>query len=136
MTANTKRGARRFVLPPKTKLGNPAENTLLPNTATELKNLDITLKEIVLDGGFMPTPSNTALEDLADTIHITGRQKSGSRRTRRRRQRYRTGAEGRISHLKRRYRLDRSRLKGDTGHQIWAGWAALSYNAQTYTTLG
>jgi transposase, IS5 family len=135
ITANTKRGARGFILPPKTKLGNPAENTLLPDTATELKNLDITLKEIVLDGGFMPTPSNTALEDLADTIHITGRQETGSRRTRRRRQRYRTGAEGRISHLKRGYGLDRSRLKGDTGHQIWAGWAALSYNAETYTTL-
>ena len=95
ITANTKRGARGFILPPKTKLGNPAENTLLPDTATELKNLDITLKEIVLDGGFMPTPSNTALENLADTIHITGRQETGSRRTRRRRQRYRTGAEGR-----------------------------------------
>ena len=136
ITANTKRGARGFILPPTSKIGNPAENTLLPDTAEELKNLGITLKEIMLDGGFMPTPSNTALEDLADTIHITGRQESGSRRTRRRRQRYRTGAEGRISHLKRGYGLDRSRLKGDTGHQIWAGWAALSYNAETYTTLG
>ena len=135
ITANTKRGARGFILPPTSKIGNPAENTLLPDTAAELKNLEITLKEIMLDGGFMPTPSNTALEDLADTIHITGRQESGSRRTRRRRQRYRTGAEGRISHLKRGYGLDRSRLKGDTGHQIWAGWAALSYNAETYTTL-
>ncbi len=28
-------------------------------------------------------------------------------------QRYRTGAEGRISHLKRRYGTDRSRLKGE-----------------------
>ncbi len=136
ITANTKRGARGFILPPTSKIGNPAENTLLPDTAQELKNLGITLTEIMLDGGFMPTPSNTALEDLADTIHITGRQESGSRRTRRRRQRYRTGAEGRISHLKRGYGLDRSRLKGDTGHQIWAGWAALSYNAETYTTLG
>jgi hypothetical protein len=26
-------------------------------------------------------------------------------------------------------------LKGDTGHQIWAGWAALSYNTETYATL-
>jgi transposase, IS5 family len=136
ITANTRRGARGFVLPPQSQIGNPAENTLLPDTAAEIKNLEIKLKEIVLDGGFMPTPSNTALEDLTDTIHITGRQESGSRRSRRRRQRYRTGAEGRISHLKRGYGLDRSRLKGDTGHQIWAGWAALSYNAETYTTLG
>jgi IS5 family transposase len=136
ITANTRRGARGFVLPPKSQIGNPAENTLLPETAAEINNLNIKLKEIVLDGGFMPTPSNAALEHLADTIHITGRQETGSRRSRRRRQRYRTGAEGRISHLKRGYGLDRSRLKGDTGHQIWAGWAALSYNAETYTTLG
>ncbi len=45
--------------------------------------------------------------------------------------RYRTGAEGRISHLKRRYGIDRRRLKGDQGRQIWTGWAILSYNADT-----
>jgi transposase, IS5 family len=135
ITASTKRGARGFILPPKSQIGNPAENTLLPDTAAELNRLDIKLTEIALDGGFLPTPSNTALEDLTDTIHITGRQETGSRRTRRRRQRYRTGAEGRISHLKRSYGLDRSRLKGDSGHQIWAGWATLSYNAETFTTL-
>ena len=45
--------------------------------------------------------------------------------------RYRTGAEGRISHLKRRYGMDRSRLKGDEGQQIWNGWAILAYNADT-----
>jgi hypothetical protein len=94
ITANTKRGARGFILPPNSQIGNPAEHTLLPETADELKNLDVTLKEIMLDGGFMTTPSNTALDGL-----------------------------------------DRSRLKGDTGHQIWAGRAALSYNAETYTTL-
>jgi hypothetical protein len=48
---------------------------------------------------------------------------------------YRTGAEGRVSHLKRGYGLCRSRLKRDEGHQIWDGWAAFTYNADTYTTL-
>ena len=55
----------------------------------------------MVDGGFNQAPTNTALEGLADEVHITGRQEPGSRRTRRRRQRYRTGAEGRVSHLKR-----------------------------------
>jgi IS5 family transposase len=136
ITANTKRGARGFVLPPKSQIGNPAENTLLPDTAAELRNLEITLKEIMVDGAFQLAPTNAALDELADTVHIAGRQETGSRRTRRRRRCYRTGAEGRISHIKRAYGLDRSRLKGDTGHQIWAGWAILSYNAETYTTLG
>ncbi len=45
-------------------------------------------------------------------------------------QRYRTGAEGRISHLKRRYGTDRSRLKANEGQQIWSRWAILAYNRQ------
>jgi hypothetical protein len=40
-------------------------------------------------------------------------------RTQRRPRRYRAGAEGRVSHLKRRYGLDRSWLKDDQGRQIW-----------------
>lgn len=64
-----------------------------------------------VDGGFTTTETNTALEGLANEIYIAGRQETGSKRTRRRRKRYRTGAEGRISHLKRGYGLNRSRLK-------------------------
>jgi IS5 family transposase len=135
ITANTKPGARGFILPPQSQIGNPAEDTLLPATAQELHDLEIKLKEIMVDGAFTTTATNTALEDLADTVHIAGRQEEGSRRTRRRRRRYRTGMEGRISHLKRGYGLRRSRLKGNEGHQIWDGWATLTYNADTYTTL-
>ena len=135
ITANTKPGARGFILPPTSQIGNPAENTLLPDTAQQLKRLGIKLREVTVDGVFVPSQTNTALEGLADEVHITGRKEPGSKRTRRRRQRYRTGIEGRISHLKRSYGLRRSRLKGDEGHQIWDGWAALTYNADTYTTL-
>ena len=135
ITANTKKGARGFILPPQSQIGNPAEDTLLPATAQELRNLGINLKEIMVDGAFTTTATNTALEDVADTVHIAGRQEEGSRRTRRRRRRYRTGMEGRVSHLKRGYGLRRSRLKGNEGHQIWDGWATLTYNAATYTTL-
>lgn len=135
ITANTKPGARGFLLPPTSQIGNPAENTLLPDTAQQLKQLGIKLREVTVDGVFVPSQTNTALEGLADEVHITGRQEPGSKRTRRRRQRYRTGIEGRVSHLKRGYGLRRSRLKGNEGHRIWDGWAALTYNADTYTTL-
>ena len=135
ITANTKPGARGFILPPQSQIGNPAEDTLLPATAAELTKLNIKLREVMVDGGFNTTPTNTALEGVTDHVHITGRQENGSRRTRRRRQRFRVGAEGRVSHLKRGYGLRRSRLKGDAGHQIWDGWAAFTYNAETFTTL-
>jgi transposase, IS5 family len=132
VTENTKRGARGLILPASTELGNPGENTLLPGTVAELQRLGITPKEIAVDGGFNTAPTNTALADLHPTnTYIAGRQEPGSKRTQRRLRRYRTGAEGRISHLKRRYGLDLSRLKGDDGRQIWTEWAILAYNTDT-----
>jgi IS5 family transposase len=132
VTENTKRGARGLILPAATVIGNPGEDTLLPQTVAELKRLGISPREVALDGGFNVGPTSEALEDLApERVFIAGRQQPGSKRTQRRMRRYRTGAEGRISHLKRGYGMDRSRLKGDEGQQIWTGWAILAYNADT-----
>ena len=132
MTENTKRGARGLILPASTELGNPAEDTLLPQTVAELTRLGISVREVAVDGGFNSGPTNAALADLQPKqTFIAGRQEPGSKRTQRRLRRYRTGSEGRISHLKRRYGLDRSRLKGDHGRQIWTEWAILAYNADT-----
>jgi transposase, IS5 family len=132
VTENTRRGARGLILPASTTLGNPGENTLLPGTVTELKRLGIQPQEVALDGGFQTELTNTALEDLAPkTVFIAGRQEPGSKRTQRRLRRYRTGPERRISHLKRRYGMDRSRLKGDEGQHIWTEWAILAYNTDT-----
>jgi transposase, IS5 family len=132
ITENTRKGARGLILPAGHELGNPAENKLLPQTAAELDRAGIRPREIVADGGFMPGPTKDAFPDLtAEQIQVSGRHEPGSRRTRKRRARYRTGIEGRISHLKRRYGLRRSRLKGDDGMQIWTGWAILAYDLDT-----
>jgi IS5 family transposase len=132
VTENTRKGARGFILPAGHAPGNPSENRLLPQTATELDRAGIRPREIVADGGFQPGPTSETFPNLgSDQIHISGRQEPGSRRTRKRRARYRTGIEGRISHLKRGYGLRRSRLKGDDGMQIWTGWAILAYDLDT-----
>ena len=137
MTEHTQRGARGLILPASHQIGNPSENTLLPGTVAELIRLGIKRREIALDGGFQPTPTNAALAKLgAKTVFIAGHQEPTSRHTRRRLARYRTGTEGRISHLKRRYGLDRSRLKGDEGEQIWTEWSILAYNADTLAVRG
>ncbi len=61
-------------------------------------------------------PDQRAAQDLdPEQVFISGRQQPGSRRTQRLLQRYRTGAEGAISHLKRGCGMRRSRLKGDDG---------------------
>jgi IS5 family transposase len=130
ITPNTRAAARGFILPAATAPGNPAENTLLPATISELDRLGIRPRELVGDGGFQPDPTQQALPSGIE-LHLSGRHEPGSRRTRKRRQRYRTGIEGRISHLKRRYGLRRSRLKGDDGQRIWTGWAILAYNLDT-----
>ncbi len=132
VTENTKRGARGLILPAATAPGNPVENTLLPDTVAELKRLGISPREVALDGGFQAGPTSQALAELQpEKVFISGRQEPGSRRTNRRLQRYRTGAEGRISHLKRRYGMGRSRLKGHEGQQIWTEWGILAYDADT-----
>jgi transposase, IS5 family len=132
VTANTGRGARGYLLPAATAAGNPAENRLLAQTAAELDRLGLRPREVALDGGFVPGPTAQTLARLAPTrTFISGRAEPGSRRTRRRLARYRTGCEGRISHLKRSYHLRRSRLKGDQGQRIWTGWAILAYNLDT-----
>jgi IS5 family transposase len=132
VTENTRPGARGLILPASTTLGNPAEETLLPGTVAELNRLGIRPREVAVDGGFKAGPTNTALADLQPkTVFIAGRQEPTSKRTTRRLRRYRTGEEGRISHLKRRYGLDRSRLKGDEGRQIWTEWGILAYDLDT-----
>jgi len=134
ITEHTRRGARGLILATSTKLGNPAEDTLLPDTIGQLTRLGIRPREIALDGGFNPGPTRQTLDDhdlAPERVFIAGRQQPGSRHTQRRMQRYRTGTEGRISHLKRGYGMNRSRLKGDEGRQIWTGWALLAYNADT-----
>jgi transposase, IS5 family len=132
VTENTKRGARGLIVPAPSEIGNPQENTLSPHTIAELDRLELRPQEVALDGGFQPGPTSQALADLdPERTFIAGRQQPGSRRTQRRLGRYRTGAEGRISHLKRGYALRRSRLKGKPGMRTWTAWAILAYNLDT-----
>jgi IS5 family transposase len=132
VTENTRRGARGFVLPPSMVVGNPQEQVLLPATISELDRLGLRPREIALDGGFQSRPIEEALATLApQRVFIAGRQQPGSRRTQRRLARYRVGVEGRISHLKREYGLDRSRLKGEHGTRAWNAWAITTYNLDT-----
>ena len=132
LTEHTRPGARGLILPPQSKPGNPAENALLPATVAELERLGLSPREVAVDGGFHTSPTSEALSGLAlERLFISGRQQPGSKHTQRRLQRYRTGCEGRISHLKRGYGLGRTRLKGDQGQQIWAGWSILAYNLDT-----
>lgn len=127
---NTRRGARGLIVPAATQIGSPNEPDLLPATAGELARLKLKPRELALDGGFFPIGVAEALPG-PDRVFIAGRQSAGSRRTNRRLAKFRVGIEGRISHLKRRYGLKRSRLKGHQGTRTWTAWAILAYNLDT-----
>ena len=127
---NTRRGARGLILPAASQIGSPNESDLLPATAAELDRLGLRPREVALDGGFAPIGVAEHLPD-PQRVFIAGRQSAGSRRTDRRLARFRVGSEGRISHLKRRYGLRRSRLKGHHGARTWTAWAILAYNLDT-----
>ena len=131
LTPNTRRGARGLLLPPASLVGAPHENELLPATVAELSRLRLRPREVALDGGFSTAAANSAFE--GSTVFIAGRQQPSSRRSRKRMARYRVGCEARISHLKRRYGLRRSRLRGHRGTRTWVGWAILAYNLDTLT---
>ncbi len=130
ITENTRRGARGLIVPAPSTIGSPNESDLLPTTGVELDALGIAPREVALDGGFAPGPVEAHLPDRERTF-IAGRQSAGSRRTDRRLAKYRVGAEGRISHLKRRYGAKRSRLKGHYGARTWMAWGILAYNLDT-----
>ena len=127
---NTRRGARGLIVPVATQIGSPNEPDLLPATASELERLNLRPRELALDGGFFPIGVAETLPG-PDRVFIAGRQSAGSRRTNRRLARFRVGIEGRISHLKRRYGLKRSRLKGHHGARTWSAWTILAYNLDT-----
>jgi transposase, IS5 family len=130
LTENTRRGARGLILPAASAIGSPNESDLLPATGAELDRLDIRPQDVAVDGGFAPGPVAEHLPASKRTF-IAGRRSTGSRRSDRRLARYRVGSEGRISHLKRRYGLGRSRLKGHAGARTWVAWGILAYNLDT-----
>jgi IS5 family transposase len=127
---NTRRGARGLILPVSTGIGSLNEAQLLPATGQRLRELDLRPREIALDGGFQPGPVREHLP-APERLFISGHHAPHARKTNRRLAKFRVGAEGRISHLKRRYGLDRSRLKGHPGARTWAAWSILAYNLDT-----
>ena len=130
ITENTRRGARGLILPAPSQIGSPNESRPAPGDRRRAHALGIRPREVALDGGFAPGPVDEHLPARERTF-VAGRQSAGSRRTDRRLARYRVGAEGRISHLKRGYGLRRSRLKGHHGARTWTAWSILADNLDT-----
>ena len=103
VTQNTRRGARGFILPPRSCSATRREQaaTRHDQRAGPARVCDPARSHSTAASS---RQTAEALAVLApQRVFIAGRQQPGSRRTQRRLARYRVGAEGRISHLKRGY---------------------------------
>ena len=130
--------ARRagFILPAKTDAREPGRgHAAAPTPSPNSNQLGPPLSEVALDGGSTSARPTRARQPPPDRVFIAGRQQPAPDAPRRRTA---------LPHRRRgpdqppQTRLRPgpvSRLKGDHGHQIWTGWTALTYNADTYTTL-
>ena len=85
---------------------------------TELHDLGVNTVAIPRKG--QPGPARRATEHRRPFRHLV---------------KWRTGCEGRISHLKHRYGWDRTRLDGLTGARIWCGHGVLAHNLIKITAL-
>ena len=88
------------------------------------------------DAGFYSADNEAELQEMGvRQISVPNRSTKSAERRRhqkkrsfRRGQKWRTGAEGRISVLKRRHGLNRCRYRGDAGMQRWVGLGVIADN--------
>jgi IS5 family transposase len=131
--------AEGFVVGHQVHLGNPFDTETLRPVLQQAKSIGMRVRTVFADRGF----GNEVADGLIEAEGIPDRviPRVGraapveSTRSWRRRYRWRAGAEGRISHLKRRFGLGRTRLKGFTGARIWAGYGILASNLNRLVAL-
>jgi transposase, IS5 family len=100
-------------------------------------------KAVAADRGYGEAGVETDLHHAGvTTVAIPRKGRPGTTRQAHERQpgfrrlvKWRTGCEGRISHLKHRYDLHRTRLDRLTGARIWCGYGVLAHNLTKITAL-
>jgi IS5 family transposase len=116
---------------------NPSDTTLLkPAVRGHRRLFRKRLKAVAADRGFYSQANEDWLKDSGvEQVSIPKRGKIGGERRRyqkqswfRRLKRFRAGIEARISLLKRKFGLKRSRLRGSPGVNIWVGQGIFAHN--------
>lgn len=124
--------------------GNPPDGPqLLPAVERITRRTGRAPKAVTADRGYGQAATETDLHNAGvKTVAIPRKGRTGTARQNHERQpafrrlvKWRTGSEGRISHLKHRYQLARTRLDGLTGARIWCGYGILAHNLTKITAL-
>lgn len=115
----------------------PADSTLLtPSLEQHVKHFGRAPEMVAADPGFFSAANETKAEEMGvRRVSIPSHGTKSPARKQRQKQRWfknlqkwRTGCEGRISVLKRRHGLNRSRYKGSNGMQRWVGLGVIADN--------
>ncbi len=124
--------------------GNPADAPLLAPAIARIKTLlGRAPRAVTADRGYGEAKVDTELAGLGVknvVIPRKGKPTAGRRATEhgrgfRRLVKWRTGSEGRIAYLKRRYGFDRTLLDGLPGTQTWCGMGVLTHNTVKVAAL-
>jgi transposase, IS5 family len=133
-----------IVLDHTVEQGNPPDAPQLTPAAQRITNrFGKPPGAATADRGYGEAAVEDALHDLGITnVAIPRKGKTTPARRARERKpsfrklvKWRTGCEGRISHLKRGYGLDRTQLDGLAGARIWCGHGVLAHNLTKITRL-
>jgi len=121
-----------FVVSHQVYAGNPADVHTVETAVREAQAIGMKVRTVLADRAYGNAVGDQALERLGIEDSVIPRQGTAApiqhTRAWRRRYRYRAGAEGRISGLKRGRGWARSRLKGHAGATIWAGHGVFTHN--------
>jgi IS5 family transposase len=115
----------------------PSDSDLLiPSIESHQQKLGCTPHLVAADAGFFSAKNEAAAKEKGvKRVCVPNRStKSAERRREQKKrwfrngQKWRSGCEGRISVIKRRHGLDRSRYKGDAGMKRWVGFGVIADN--------
>jgi transposase, IS5 family len=115
----------------------PSDSDLLiPSIESHQQKLGCTPRLVAADAGFYSARNEAAAKEKGvKQVSVPNRStKSAERRREQKKrwfrngQKWRTGCEGRISVIKRRHGLNRSRYKGEAGMKRWVGFGVIADN--------
>jgi IS5 family transposase len=133
-----------IVLDHTVEQGNPPDAPqLAPAVNRVKKRAGRTPRTVTADRGYGEANVDKQLTDLGVTNVVIPRKGKTSparraeehRKAFRRTVKWRTGSEGRISHLKRGYGWDRARIDGTAGTRIWTGHGVFAHNLVKISAL-
>ncbi|MFC1808171.1 transposase [Candidatus Omnitrophota bacterium] len=117
--------------------GNPVDSDLVKETVGKhIRLFDKSPKELATDRGFSSKENEEYLTNTGvNRVSMPKKGKLNKERKQhqkqywfKRLQRFRAGSEAKISLLKRKFGLKRSRLRGTRGTNIHVGWGILAHN--------